>query len=64
MEWIKTSEQLPEDETIVLVFGRGIKWIADVDNGGQSYPDEFTLERTIFADEITYWMPLPQPPEE
>ncbi|EPG6560371.1 DUF551 domain-containing protein [Morganella morganii] len=64
MKWIKCSERMPEDETTVLVFGNGITWIADVDHGGRFYPDEFTFERTILADEITHWMMLPQPPEE
>ncbi|HHQ6593906.1 TPA: DUF551 domain-containing protein [Serratia fonticola] len=60
--WITCSERMPTDETTVLVSNEeGVVWIADVDHGGQFYPDEFPVAK-MSAGEITHWMPLPAAP--
>lgn len=66
--WISVKDRLPEDFKYVLVYGkqfqpdRGITsghfsqkwgWYTDCD-------DQETGER--YYDEITHWMPLPNPP--
>lgn len=62
-KWVKVSDRLPDDESTVLVHSKGYTWIADVDDDGQFYPDEWGYGREIIADEITHWMHLPSPPE-
>ncbi|HHQ6589197.1 TPA: DUF551 domain-containing protein [Serratia fonticola] len=60
--WIACSERMPTDETTVLVSNEeGVVWIADVDHGGQFYPDEFPVAK-MSAGEITHWMPIPAAP--
>ncbi len=60
--WIACSERIPTDETTVLVSNEeGVVWIADVDHGGQFYPDEFPVAK-MSAGEITHWMSLPTAP--
>ena len=59
-KWISVEERLPEEETSVLICGWGyvdIGWI--IDGGWRSeYINDYS------ADEITHWMPLPEPPDE
>lgn len=61
--WISCSERMPEGYTDVLVTDGehvDVKWW---DESG--YWDSWTeLNSDIFADEITHWMPLPEPPEQ
>lgn len=60
--WIACRERMPTDETTVLVRNdEGVVWIADVDHGGQFYPDEFPVAK-MSAGEITLWMPIPAAP--
>ncbi|MBH3002333.1 DUF551 domain-containing protein [Serratia marcescens] len=60
--WIACSERMPKDGDVVLVFQEGgIIFCAEVDDG-EFYPDEFPRVPTQ-GREITYWMPLPTPPE-
>ncbi|MFP2192389.1 dATP/dGTP pyrophosphohydrolase domain-containing protein [Escherichia marmotae] len=61
--WISCSERMPEGYADVLVTDGehvDVKWW---DESG--YWDSWTeLNSDIFADEITHWMPLPEPPEQ
>lgn len=60
--WIACSDRMPTDETTVLVSNEeNVVWIADVDHGGQLYPDEFPVAK-MSAGEITHWMPIPAAP--
>ncbi|MEX2952527.1 DUF551 domain-containing protein [Serratia fonticola] len=60
--WIACSDSMPTDETTVLVSNEeNVVWIADVDHGGQFYPDEFPVAK-MSAGEITHWMSLPTAP--
>lgn len=61
LKWIPVTERLPEKNTSVLGYyhGRNIFWydekdgFCDIDQYGMTYP----------IDSVTYWMPLPEPPE-
>ncbi len=61
--WISCSERMPKGYADVLVTDGEhveVKWW---DESG--YWDSWTeLNSDIFADEITHWMPLPEPPQE
>lgn len=61
--WISCSERMPKGYTDVLVTDGEhveVKWW---DESG--YWNSWTeLNSDIFADEITHWMPLPEPPQE
>ncbi|HGT9156615.1 DUF551 domain-containing protein [Escherichia coli] len=61
--WISCSERMPEGYADVLVTDGEhveVKWW---DESG--YWNSWTeLNSDIFADEITHWMPLPEPPQE
>ena len=65
MEWIKTKDKMPEYEDIYLIVRNGevgcacrqnflidVIWNNDFTGGFSIIPDE----------EVTHWMPLPQPP--
>ena len=63
--WIPVSERLPEDVQHVLVVVFGIVKQAIFDPKKKKL---FTIcgqqwERKNFAENITHWMPLPEPPE-
>ncbi|HAN8601128.1 TPA: DUF551 domain-containing protein [Escherichia coli] len=61
--WISFSERMPKGYADVLVTDGEhveVKWW---DESG--YWNSWTeLNSDIFADEITHWMPLPEPPQE
>ena len=67
MDWIKTSERLPEQKTRVLISnGKS----CDIGRLHEDWLDN-TLRRfwivegaeNLGEDLMTYWMPLPEPPE-
>lgn len=67
--WIPCSERFPSDSSYVLCSGRdgmgilryvGEKWL-DENGIAYSWLDENGLSYSV--NEITHWMPLPEPPE-
>ena len=64
MEWISVKDRLPEPEQFVIYHAPGIfetgqqMWIGQCDEYGVFYG------RSGFfgGGEVTYWMPLPEPP--
>ncbi|HIB8435651.1 DUF551 domain-containing protein [Escherichia coli] len=61
--WISCSERMPKGYADVLVTDGEhveVKWW-DESGYWNSWPE---LNSDIFADEITHWMPLPEPPQE
>ena len=66
MKWISVTDNLPRINDVVLVYD---KHIEDVTTG---YISEFIGDRCVWiidcgesiSDEVTHWMPLPEPPNE
>ena len=66
MEWIRVTDRTPSINEAVLVYD---KFIEDVSIG---YISEFLGERAVWitdygqniSDEVTHWMPLPEPPKD
>lgn len=66
MKWISVTDNLPRINDVVLVYD---KHIEDVATG---YISEFIGDRSVWiidygqsiSDEVTHWMPLPEPPNE
>ncbi|HAH9728656.1 TPA: DUF551 domain-containing protein [Escherichia coli] len=61
--WISCSERMPKGYADVLVTDGEhveVKWW-DESGYWNSWAE---LNSDIFADEITHWMPLPEPPQE
>ena len=62
MEWISVEDKLPEEYQQVLAYYYGDVYVLAYYDGGfkdfdeQGYPDE------PFED-ISHWMPLPEPPK-
>lgn len=57
--WIPIDEELPEDESTVIVKNiDGVQWVADF-NDDCFYPDEFPVYK-MRGDEITHWMRFPE----
>ena len=61
-KWIPVSERLPdENDNTVLVYAAGymeLGWFDEDDSVWKS--DEYAWD----ADEVTHWLPLPEPPKE
>lgn len=57
--WISIDEELPEDESTVIVKNiDGVQWVADF-NDDCFYPDEFPVYK-MGGDEVTHWMRFPE----
>ena len=56
-EWISVEERLPEEKTRVLV---------SIPHSGTKIDTDRILDRkwVRWNGDVTYWMPLPEPPEE
>lgn len=64
-EWISVKERLPEKFVSVLVYMPGEKPLPTVHEGylmpdARWYSNFFKRDE----DEVTHWMPLPEPPKE
>ena len=59
-EWISVKDRLPEDQEEVLVCTRSKNGIRNIDKGYMA------IDRFIHRgrDEVTHWMPMPNPPKE
>lgn len=59
MEWIKVEDELPEKLSNVLVYGMdGMPYTAWAFYSSESR----FVGRNEFYDNVTHWMPLPEPP--
>lgn len=58
-DWISVEERLPEDETIVLAYERGV-YVAHFIARKMFFVHDRDHE---FMPDVTHWMPLPHPPQ-
>lgn len=62
-EWVSVEKRLPEGHVQVLMWSE--KW--NIAEAGSYYNKHFWVYSEIgdgyIAEDITYWMPLPSPPE-
>lgn len=62
--WISVMERLPEDgQKIIAAFRDSGGWIVDQARYGNGEFD-FASWAYVWNDNITHWMPLPEPPKE
>lgn len=64
-EWISVKDKLPEEFEEVLTFGSGeyeVLSFLDTKAIGKCWEDKGGWWRPF--DEVTHWMPLPEPPGE
>ena len=63
-DWVSVEERLPENHAQVLMWSA--KW--KIAEAGSYYNQHFWVYSEIgdayIADDITHWMPLPEPPEK
>lgn len=60
MEWISVKEKMPPCGELVII-STGLSYgLRELTEHGDFYTEENIWDD--FADEITHWMPLPEPP--
>ena len=69
MNWISVKDRLPDWDVYTLwVLKSGIMFIDDIDHDNSWKNFKLQHEYNDFAmnhtDEITHWMPLPEPPKQ
>ena len=58
--WIPVTERLPEDDDDVLIMSSG-----SISMGYYSTYNEYWADYiNVYDDNVTHWMPLPEPPKE
>ncbi|EPE4067392.1 DUF551 domain-containing protein [Escherichia coli] len=66
--WISCSERMPEDTKMLLAFSQGeivaAYWNWVVNPIGYKKYRAFTYLSGNILDDVTHWMPLPEPPQE
>jgi hypothetical protein len=70
--WISVKDRLPEEDIAVLVYGQVLNDPPDVIgvrrryNGDQEWKYTWESEDGFIyrEDDVTHWMPLPEPPKE
>jgi hypothetical protein len=71
-QWISVKDRLPEEDVAVLVYGQVLNDPPDVIgvrrryNGDQDWKHTWESEDGFIyrEDDVTHWMPLPEPPKE
>ncbi|HHY1723100.1 TPA: DUF551 domain-containing protein [Escherichia coli] len=66
--WISCSERMPEDTKMLLAFSQGeivaAYWNWVVNPIGYKKYRAFTYLSGNILDDVTHWMPLPEPPQD
>lgn len=63
-KWIPVSERLPNDSKAVLVYAPRNRNIFECFHRGGGCWEIASYTFEILHDEVTHWMPLPEPPKE
>lgn len=58
-EWISVKDRLPEEYTAVLVYGSRGVWLAWLGSDNTWWDSDLDN----IGNDITYWMPIPEPPK-
>jgi hypothetical protein len=61
MKWISVNDQLPDHENEVLLYDKS-KYFPRVTTGFFEH-GQWRLFGTSYAENVTHWMPLPEPPK-
>lgn len=61
MEWISVKDDLPKKRTRVLVSDGQLVTQAIINHRGD-WANWYTIDNEYFND-VTHWMPLPEPPK-
>jgi hypothetical protein len=59
MEWIKCSDKLPQKDLECLIYDINKQIYNACFNGQYFYTGEYDIE----IEDVTHWMPLPEPPK-
>ncbi len=59
-EWISVKDRLPEDNKEVLIYCGSYHELGWYESDNKSWRSDFL---GCCTDDITHWMPLPQPPK-
>lgn len=64
MEWIDVNVELPKDQQVVLICSKQWGTSTGIYDGDSWRDSEFndTYGYAILIEEVTHWMPLPEPP--
>ncbi len=69
MKWIKSSEQLPPKDTLILFYIESLMYIGSWNNNIQKYTDtawcryNIELDEKEFKNMVNYWCELPEKPD-
>ena len=68
MEWIKCEDRLPEQIGSYLAYystkGQDNMWLNSIGWVFFNSDKNFAIPSGGFAEKVTHWMPLPEPPKE
>ena len=59
-EWISPNDRVPENRQTVLIFIKGKYTVGEWFEDDQEFD---ALCYTVGIEEVSYWMPLPEPPK-
>ena len=62
-KWININDKMPEDGKKVL-FSDGISIMVGWYNADKEYWELTDADMIAYAQDVTHWMTLPEPPEE
>ena len=63
-EWIKVEDKLPEKQTEVVFYAKPFEWWAGLYTPGEGFAYHQHWGDDIYhtVEDVTHWMPLPEPP--
>lgn len=64
MEWIKVINRFPDTGKDVLCFSENRIFLSFYDRASSISGDWYDTKNTWIIENVTHWMPLPQPPQD